>query len=125
MSALCAYLDANLAGGRVCKGRIECPFHAWQFTGDGRAVSVPYSDTVPTRVAIESFPVQDSEKMMRRHPEPSPGVRRTFDHLIRLDHAAGRGHVWKAALERLEAGDTGRDAREVVREIADDFGVTL
>ena len=45
-----------------------------------------------------------------------------YDFLV---HAAERGHVWKAALERLEAGDTGRDAREVVRELADDFGVTL
>ena len=49
----------------------------------------------------------------------SPG---RYDFLV---HAAKRGHVWKAALDRLDAGDTGRDAREVVREIADDFGVTL
>ncbi len=47
---------------------------------------------------------------------------RRYDFLV---HAAERGHVWKAALERLEAGDTGRDAWEVVRELADDFGVTL
>ena len=47
---------------------------------------------------------------------------RRYDFLV---HAAERGHLWKAALERLEAGDTGRDAREVVRELADDFGVTL
>ena len=59
MSAFCPHLGANLAGGRVCKDRIECPFHGWQFTGDGRAARVPYSDTVPTRVATESFPVQE------------------------------------------------------------------
>ncbi len=45
-----------------------------------------------------------------------------YDFLV---HAAERGHVWKAALDRLKAGDSGRDAREVVRELADDFGVTL
>ena len=59
MSAFCPHLGANLAEGRVCTDRIECPFHAWQFTGDGRAASVPYSDTVPSRVATESFPVQE------------------------------------------------------------------
>ena len=59
MAAFCPHLGANLAHGRVCKERIECPFHAWQFTGDGRAASVPYSDTVPTRVATESFPVEE------------------------------------------------------------------
>ena len=59
MSAFCPHLGANLAGGRVCRDRIECPFHGWQLTGDGRVASVPYSDTVPTRVATESFPVQE------------------------------------------------------------------
>lgn len=39
--------------------------------------------------------------------------------------AADRGHIWKAALQRLEAGETGRDAREVVQELADEFGVSL
>ena len=59
MTAFCPHLGANLAHGRVRGDRIECPFHAWQFTGDGRAASVPYSDAVPTRVATESFPVQE------------------------------------------------------------------
>ena len=59
MSAFCPHLGGNLADGRVCGNRIECPFHAWQFTGDGRAASAPYSDTVPTGVATESFPVQE------------------------------------------------------------------
>ena len=59
MAAFCPHLGANLGLGRVCRDRIECRFHGWQFTGDGRAASVPYSDTVPTRVATESFPVQE------------------------------------------------------------------
>jgi hypothetical protein len=45
-----------------------------------------------------------------------------YDFLV---HAAERGHIWKTALDRLEAGERGRDAREVVRELADEFGVTL
>ena len=59
MAAACPHLGANLGDGRVREDRIECPFHSWQFTGDGRAARVPYSDTVPTRVATESFPVQE------------------------------------------------------------------
>ncbi len=59
MEAFCPHLGANLANGRVCKDRIECPFHAWQFTGDGRVARVPYSDTLPTRIATGSFPVQE------------------------------------------------------------------
>lgn len=59
MQAFCPHLGANLRHGRVREDRIECPFHNWQFTGDGRAACVPYSDSVPSRVAAESFPVQD------------------------------------------------------------------
>ena len=59
MAAFCPHLGANLGLGRVCKDRIQCAFHAWQFTGDGRVASVPYSDTAPTRVLTESFPVQE------------------------------------------------------------------
>ncbi len=59
MQALCPHLGANLRHGRVRENRIECPFHNWQFTGDGRAACVPYSDSAPSRVAAESFPVQD------------------------------------------------------------------
>ena len=59
MQAFCPHLGANLRHGRVRENRIECPFHNWQFTGDGRPACVPYSDTLPTRVAAESFPVRD------------------------------------------------------------------
>ncbi|MDE0700773.1 MAG: Rieske 2Fe-2S domain-containing protein [Acidimicrobiaceae bacterium] len=59
MQAFCPHLGANLSHGRVCEDRIECPFHAWQFTGDGRAARVPYTNTVPKRVTAESFPVEE------------------------------------------------------------------
>lgn len=59
MEAFCPHLGANLAHGRVRNDCIECPFHAWQFTGDGRPAHVPYSDTAPTKVAAESFPVEE------------------------------------------------------------------
>ncbi len=57
--AFCPHLGANLRDGRIRGNRIECPFHGWKFTGNGRAASVPYSDSVPTRIATESFPVQE------------------------------------------------------------------
>ena len=106
MTAFCPHLGANLAHGRVCKDRIECPFHAWQFTGDGRAARVPYSDTVPTRVATESFPVRElhgqifmyhrgSGAKQRRGeevPYPVPRIREVDDgsFAFRGHHNAGR-----------------------------------
>lgn len=59
MGAFCPHLGANLAYGRVRKDCIECPFHRWLFTGEGQAVSIPYSHSLPSRVLTESFPVEE------------------------------------------------------------------
>lgn len=69
MSPFCPHVGASLVRGRVCEDRIECRFHAWQFTGDERAARVPYSDTVPTCGATESFPVQEGARA-DRHVSP-------------------------------------------------------
>jgi len=47
MAAFCPHMGANLAGGCVKKGRLECPFHRWQFAADGRVAHVPYADKLP------------------------------------------------------------------------------
>ena len=59
MHAFCPHLGANLSFGRVRGACIECPFHRWRFTGDGRAAHVPYSDYIPDGVLTETFPVQE------------------------------------------------------------------
>lgn len=109
MEAFCPHLGANLARGRVREDRIECPFHAWQFTGDGRAAIVPYSDTVPTRVATESFPVQEVHGQLFMYqrsggarqqageqvPYPVPRIREVDDgtFAFRGHYNAGRIHA--------------------------------
>ncbi|MDE0261136.1 MAG: Rieske 2Fe-2S domain-containing protein [Bryobacterales bacterium] len=109
MAAFCPHLGANLGNGRVCQDRIECPFHAWQFTGDGRAARVPYSDSVPTRVATESFPVQEAHGQIFMYhrggeakqqageevPYPVPRIREVDDgsFAFRGHYDAGRIHM--------------------------------
>lgn len=48
----CPHLGSDLgpeAGGRVCEGRLVCPFHGYQFDSAGRCVVTPYAD--PPRAA--------------------------------------------------------------------------
>lgn len=42
--AHCPHLGTHLGhGGRVCGTMLKCPFHGWQFNGDGACTDIPYS----------------------------------------------------------------------------------
>ncbi|MDA8016740.1 MAG: Rieske (2Fe-2S) protein [Thermoanaerobaculia bacterium] len=41
LDAHCCHMGADLAGGEVEGNCICCPFHGWQYDGDGRCVMVP------------------------------------------------------------------------------------
>ncbi len=44
--AYCPHLGADLgpeAGGRVCDGRLVCPFHGYEFDATGQCVATPFS----------------------------------------------------------------------------------
>ena len=59
MDAFCPHLGTNLALGRVRGDCIECPFHLWRFTAEGRVDCIPYSQSPPDRVLARTFPVQE------------------------------------------------------------------
>ena len=44
--AFCAHLGSYLgptAGGRVCAGRLVCPFHGFEYDTTGQCVATPYA----------------------------------------------------------------------------------
>ena len=44
----CPHRGARLSLGKVCEGRLECPYHGWQFASGGQCVHVPaLPDFVP------------------------------------------------------------------------------
>lgn len=51
IDAYCPHLGAHLGhGGSVAGESIACPFHGWQFNGEGYCTSVPYAKNTPPRV---------------------------------------------------------------------------
>ena len=38
---MCPHRSARLSDGRVVDGTIQCPYHGWQFSAEGRCVHVP------------------------------------------------------------------------------------
>lgn len=57
MSAFCPHLGANLAGGRVTDGKLECPFHRWQLGSDGSVAAIPYAERLPSKPCQPTWPV--------------------------------------------------------------------
>ncbi|MFT4518105.1 MAG: 3-ketosteroid 9alpha-monooxygenase subunit A [Halioglobus sp.] len=69
LNAFCPHLGAHLGhGGSVVGENIACPFHGWQFDGDGVCQEVPYAKNMPPRVkdkkTIDSYPVVERNGMI-------------------------------------------------------------
>ena len=59
--AYCPHLGADLgptAGGRICSGRLVCPFHGYEFDTTGECVATPYADP-PRATMLRVFETQD------------------------------------------------------------------
>ena len=56
MDAYCPHLGANLGiGGRVEGCHLVCPYHWWSWDGEGRNVSIPYSDRVNNKARVRTY----------------------------------------------------------------------
>ena len=58
----CPHRGAKLSLGRVDGGRLECPYHGWQFEGSGRCVHVPAlpAFTPPATHCVPTFAVREA-----------------------------------------------------------------
>jgi nitrite reductase/ring-hydroxylating ferredoxin subunit len=60
LDAYCAHLGAHLAvGGKVCGNRLVCPFHAWEYDGEGSCVHIPYSNKIPPRAKQAKYALHE------------------------------------------------------------------
>lgn len=64
LNAYCPHLGAHLGhGGTVTGESIACPFHGWQFNGDGICTDVPYANKMPPKVVddkcIKHYPCKE------------------------------------------------------------------
>lgn len=60
LDAYCPHLGAHLGhGGRVQGNELECPFHNWRWSGDGRCTAIPYSERIPAQAKTKSYRVLD------------------------------------------------------------------
>lgn len=76
LNAICPHLGAHLGhGGKVNGESIACPFHGWQFNGEGYCTDVPYAENMPPRLvdkqALQHYAVKEDNRAiwMWYHPD--------------------------------------------------------
>ena len=61
MNAFCPHYGAHLGyESKVVGNHIECPFHGWQFDGDGRCQHAPFA-AKPPGVGVRSWPIVEKD----------------------------------------------------------------
>lgn len=65
LDAYCQHLGANLAyGGSVTDAGLQCPFHGWTWSAEGRNLAIPYQDRPNTARRIRSWPVVERDEVL-------------------------------------------------------------
>ena len=52
----------SLAGGKVAGDNVQCPYHGWEFDGEGRCHRIPSlgpNPKIPARARADAYPVQE------------------------------------------------------------------
>lgn len=63
--AFCPHLGAHMGyGGTVCGDDLECPFHGWQWSAEGRNVAIPYSKRRNPGQRVTVWPVREANGLI-------------------------------------------------------------
>ncbi len=67
LSNTCTHRGGSLSGGKVRGDCVQCPYHGWQFDGDGNCKKIPSlgaNASVPARTRIDAYPVEERYGMI-------------------------------------------------------------
>ncbi len=62
LSDTCIHRGGALGAGKMKGDCVQCPYHGWQFDGDGRCTVIPSlgdGEKLPARAKVDAYPVQE------------------------------------------------------------------
>ena len=60
----CSHMGADLSCGTVSNGRLQCPFHGWEYAANGRCVRIPAQRDVPAFARQRSYAVDERHGLL-------------------------------------------------------------
>jgi phenylpropionate dioxygenase-like ring-hydroxylating dioxygenase large terminal subunit len=68
LSDTCLHRGGSLSQGWVTDGNVTCPYHGWQYNGDGKCVVIPSEvdegNKIPDKARVDSYPTEERYGMI-------------------------------------------------------------
>jgi phenylpropionate dioxygenase-like ring-hydroxylating dioxygenase large terminal subunit len=64
ISNICSHRNAPLSDGRVCKGKVQCPYHGWEFDKIGNCTYIPSildQNNIPSSTKVKNYKVLEQD----------------------------------------------------------------
>ena len=74
LEAYCAHRGADLSLGKSVNGRLQCPYHGWEFSESGRCERIPAHPgrPIPEFAKVKAYPVMEKAQLIWVYPHESP-----------------------------------------------------
>ncbi|MEZ0368668.1 MAG: Rieske 2Fe-2S domain-containing protein [Candidatus Sericytochromatia bacterium] len=110
----CPHRNVQLSGGRVTAGRLQCPYHGWEFNREGRCVRIPALDGghIPGGACTRVLPLIEQQDFLWLWPGERPPLEHETPYLI--PHFSESGWGWG----RLQ-GFIGNSVENIVENFID------
>ena len=62
LSNTCTHRGGSLGDGKIRNGNMQCPYHGWEFNGEGHCTKIPSLGSnakIPSRARIDAYPVEE------------------------------------------------------------------
>ncbi|RYZ63644.1 MAG: 3-ketosteroid-9-alpha-hydroxylase, partial [Proteobacteria bacterium] len=114
LDGYCAHMGANLgAGGKVCGNTIQCPFHAWKFSGTGECVEIPYAKKIPLKARQRVWLTREVNGVVLVHHDALGGAP-DYDIPVIEDYGSVEWLPWTKNMYTIKT-----HPREIIENIAD------
>ena len=74
LDAYCRHMGGDLSQGNIRGDNVACPFHGWQWKGNGRCADVPYAKRNPKLAKTRAWPtmIRNGQVFVYNDPEGNP-----------------------------------------------------